>query len=53
MSVQPKNQKLDGTPDKDAISALPPKPLTPEQQEKVKGGLTSSAERNRDGLEGN
>jgi len=39
-----KNEKLDGTPDKDEIRALPPKPLTPEQEEKVKGGLARSVE---------
>ncbi len=52
MSVQPKNQKLDRTPDSDELSALPPKPLTPEQEEKVKGGLASS-ERNLDGFTAN
>ena len=42
MTEQPKNEKSDKSGDKDEISALPPKPLTPEQEEKVKGGLRSS-----------
>ena len=44
--MQPRNEKLDRTPDKHEINTLPPRPLTPEQEEKVKGGLASS----RDGL---
>ena len=43
MSVQPKNPKMDKT-DKAEISSLPPKPLTPEQEAKVKGGLASIKE---------
>ena len=42
MSEQPKSRQIDRTPDKDAITTLPPKRLTPEQEEKVKGGLAAS-----------
>ncbi len=44
MSVQPKNEKPDRAPASDEISSLPDKPLTPEQEEKVKGGLARSVE---------
>ena len=49
VTMQPKNQKVDKTPDKNGISTLPSKPLTPQQEEKVKGGLASSEGWNGDG----
>ena len=44
MSLQPKNEKPGRTRDKDAMNTLPPKPLTPEQEEKIQGGLRATAD---------
>ena len=52
LGTKSRQYKLDRTPDKDEIGSLPPRPLTPEQEEKVKDGLTSS-EGNLDGITSN
>ena len=44
MSFEPKNQKPDAKPGSDEIGTLQAKLLTPEQEEKIKGGLRASAD---------